>query len=495
MPNINPGSTTHVSDSGTVHGGAGRYFGNGNSNQGIYRTNGYQDTGTSINLLGTLTHVEVPFIKVEIGEYTFGVYDKSTGSASDAQGAYTVTKVKFPNYIKGLTVTKINGQVNRYTLSIAYPITTNSDPNFFEKVFSSVSDSRKIVFSYGDMAMPAYIYRDEEALITNVTSVFNAKSPVISYTVEAISSSTLLYAGTYSFPARTAKPSTVIYELLRDTKYKISEIFYGMRDINQVLNYGLIAQDDRVVNIEMKTNISIFDYLVYLVSCMTPLSDSLSGLNKSGVYVINVIDDISGTFQGPYFTVKKLTSGILRSGALETYVIDMGFPSQNIVTDFSINNNETYSIYYKYTNNITQSEYRYRINDQGILEPIYAPLLSSGNAEYKTTEADRSWWTAVTEYPITAQLTLKGLIRPALLMSYVKLNMYYFGKKHISSGLYVISKQVDTIDESGFRTTLDLVRVAGDDDYQNISYSYDKAIAKTEANTPQKRQMVKTGIG
>ena len=73
-------------------------------------------------------------------------------------------------------------------------------------------------------------------------------------------------------------------------------------------------------------------------------------------------------------------------------------------------------------------------------------------------------------------------------MSYVKLNMYYFGKKHISSGLYVISKQVDTIDESGFRTTLSLVRVAGDDDDTNVSYSYDVAQAQT------RYQFIKTGV-
>ena len=461
----------YTSSSGSTHNSHGGTFGSANQT-GTQTVSSTFFNGTSINLLGSLTHVEVPFIKVSIGDYTFGVYDKTTSNASDVQGAYKATKIKFPNYVKGLTITKINGQVNKYNLNISFPITTNTDPNFFEKVFSSVSSSRKIVFSYGDMALPSYVYRDEEAIITNVTSVFNAKSPVINYTVEAISSATLLYAGTYTFQARRAKPSTVIEELLRDNKYKLTELFYGMRDLNKVFDNNLIARDDKVVNIELKTNISIFDYLVYLVSCMTPVSDE-GGFGKSGLYVINVIDDMTGVYQGPYFTVKKMTTSSLRQSALETYTIDVGFPSQNIVTDFSVDNNETYSIYYDYTNSITQEEYRYRINDNGKLEPVYAPLLSSGNAEYKTTEADRSWWTAVTEYPITAQITLKGLIRPALLMSYVKLNMYYFGKKHISSGLYVISKQVDTIDESGFRTTLSLVRVAGDDEEENISYTYD----------------------
>ena len=79
-------------------------------------------------------------------------------------------------------------------------------------------------------------------------------------------------------------------------------------------------------------------------------------------------------------------------------------------------------------------------------------------------------------------------------MSYVKLNMFYFGKKHISSGLYVISKQVDTIDESGFKTTLSLIRVAGDDD-ENIDYTYDASNNMyAQDNQGNKYNFVITGI-
>lgn len=432
-----------------------------------------EEYNTSLNLLGSLTRVEVPFIKVTFGDinngYTFGVYDKVNGTVEEASRAYAATKVKFPNYIKSLQVTKINGQVNQYQLDLSYAITDNSDPNFFEKVFSSVSETRKITFSYGDLSMPTFIYRDEEAIITSVTSLFSAKSPVITYTVNAISSATLLTAGNISRPAREAKPSTVIYELLNNKSTGLQEIFYGMKDIGLVKLDSLIAQDDKKVRIEAKQNISVLEYLTYLVSCMTPVSDNQSSLSKSGVYVLNVIDDVSGRYQGPYFTVKKLSSNITESNALETYTIDMGFPSQNIVLDFNVVNNEAYSIFYKYSNKAQSEQYTWRINDEGKMEPVYAPNLSSGNVIYKTTEADRTWWTSVTEYPISANITLKGLLRPALLMSYLRLNMYYFGKKHISSGLYVISKQVDTINETGFKTTLSLVRVGADNNPDEIS--------------------------
>ena len=46
-------------------------------------------------------------------------------------------------------------------------------------------------------------------------------------------------------------------------------------------------------------------------------------------------------------------------------------------------------------------------------------------------------------------------------MEYVRLNVIFHGRKHISSGLYIITKQVDQIDMSGYRTTLSLTRIGG----------------------------------
>jgi hypothetical protein len=48
-------------------------------------------------------------------------------------------------------------------------------------------------------------------------------------------------------------------------------------------------------------------------------------------------------------------------------------------------------------------------------------------------------------------------------MTYVKLNVWFHGgQKHVSSGLYIITKQEDSIDASGYRTTLTLLRVGED---------------------------------
>lgn len=419
------------------------------------------------NLLTTTSRVETAFIKVQIGDYCFGVYDKQIGTETLYQETIRVQKIKYPNYIQSLNITKINGQVNQYTLKLSYPITEKDDPNFFEKVFSSVSESRSIIFSYGDLNIPTYCYRNEKAMITKITSSFNPNSSVIDYTVKATSSGSLAVAGTYSFPKQNTKPSDVIKKLLFNKAYGLQEIFTGMKNRTYV-EANLIPSDDKKVEIQMKTNISILDYISYLVSCMTPLNSSSSNLIKGSVYVLTIVDDTSGNenLQGTYFKIVRSDNKIAESDA---YVIDFGYPSSNIVTDFKVENDETYSIYYEYQEQLNDSSYAQRIDDAGNVYDVYAPIISSGTDQYKTTEQERAWWTKATSYPIKASITLKGLLRPAILMTHVRLNVLFYGKKHINSGLYIITKQEDQVNASGFRTTLNLVRVGEDEDFDFVA--------------------------
>ena len=46
-------------------------------------------------------------------------------------------------------------------------------------------------------------------------------------------------------------------------------------------------------------------------------------------------------------------------------------------------------------------------------------------------------------------------------MTHVRLNVYFFGRKHISSGLYIVTKQIDKVDANGYKTTLSLTRISG----------------------------------
>ena len=424
----------------------------------------------NLSLLSSLNRVETPFISCKIGDFIFGVYSKNDIDKS-ANAKYDKSRIsRYPNYLKSLDIKKINGTVNRYTLQFSYPITEKDDPNFFDKVFSSVSKTRKIVFSYGDLSTPTFIYRDEEATMFDIRTVLTPSSAVINYTVEAISSAILGSVGAFNFPKRFEQPSVVIEELLTTEYFGLTQIFTGMKDLPLVRAKGLIPHDDAKVELEMQTNISVLDYLIYLVNCMRPNDTSASENKLSGVYVLNIIDqatqfytDESGNkliFDGPYF---KVTRNDVKANNDLAYTIDVGFPSQNLITGFSIENNENYSILYDYQNEINNSDFVNRLDKNGNPVPIYAPVISSKNAMHKTTEYDKIWWTKMTEYPIKLSITLKGLLRPAILMSYVRLNTYFWGNKYAAgSGLFIITSQHDQINEQGYRTTLTMTRVGKD---------------------------------
>ncbi len=412
----------------------------------------------SISLVSTQTRVESPFVIVKIGKYTFGHCDRTV----EKQKLGTLLKVVYPNYMESINITKINGAVNTYSIGMVFGITETDDPNLLERVFSSVSKSREITISYGDWNLPSFIYKEESAIITKVTSNVDFQNSRIKYTLTCTSKALSLKAGTFSFPARTAKPSDVVFELLTNKGYGLHNIFPGMTNELKVRSSGIIITDDKSVKLEAKKNITVLDYIGYLVSCMVSINDK-GGAIKDANYYWAVYDDLNNDFGGSYFRIVKVSAGSKYSTAYNTYEVDIGYPSGNYVTNFTVNQDQAWSILYNYSQDIQLPQHSYSIDKNGNIVDTFAPSLTSSSKYLKTTEADRSWWSQMTQFPITAKLTIKGLLRPSILMSYVKVNTYFYGHKHVSSGLYVITKQEDQINNSGYTTTLSLTRLSGDE--------------------------------
>lgn len=415
------------------------------------------------NLLSTQSRVEVPFIIVTIADISFGIYEKETKNMIYASSEYQKIKATYPNFMQSLTVEKVNGTVNTYTLTMIYAITAQDDPNLLEKVFSKAkAGNRKITLSYGDLATPTYIYKNEEAIITTVKSRVDIRNSTITYTLNCTSTSLTLAAGNFSFDAFNGKPSDKIKEILYSPTYGLLDIFYGMRDKELVLLNGLISSDDKTVRVEAQRYVSIFEYLNYLVSCMISVSSSEDSIIKNGRYVLSVVDQTNNIFDGPYFKVTKVSDDTNELNSPDLYSIDVGYPGENIVTDFSVDDNETYSILYDYSGQVEQSNFIYRIDNEGNLVSYYSPTISNSNQLMKTTSADKTWWTQVTQYPITTTVTIKGLLKPIILMTVIKLNVLFYGRKHLSTGYYIVTKQIDTINSSGYRTQLKLTRIKGE---------------------------------
>lgn len=413
----------------------------------------------TIKLNSVPTLVESPFIIVTIGKYTLGSYtgNKTTTSLG------MLAQVNFPNFVNSLNITKVNGTVNTYTIGIVYQIAPGDDPNLIDKIFSSVSATRRLSLSYGDWRNPASIYKEETALITNVTSSLDMSASKITYTVQCVSDALSLASAVYDFPAREAKPSDIIKEMLKDVGYGLLTVFKGMVDFQRVITNGLIASNDKKVKIEARQNMNIIEYLNFLVGAMTSVdSESKDTIIQSGNYYLAIHDDITNALGGTYFEVKEVKAGTKVSN-YDVYEVDVGYPGDNFVTQFNLTNNQQYTILYDYAGKIEQTKYIYSIDNNGQLTTQYAPSIARSKSLQKVTEQNKNWWTKVTQFPIQATLTIKGLTRPSILMSQVRINTVMYGQKHISSGLYIITKQQDKLDSNGYTTTLTLLRIGGDE--------------------------------
>lgn len=404
------------------------------------------------NLVSIPTLVQSPFIIANIGGVTFGTFS----------GNYR-TNATYPNYMESMSVTKVNGTVNTYTLNFHYQVATGQDPNLLDKIFSRATKDRRIILQYGDWMAPNYIYKEERCIITNVTTRLNMSSSSLDYTLQCTSDAIGLNSTQFNFPARNAKPSDVILQLLSNSKYGLKDVFTGMRNKNVVLSKNLIASNDKKVQLLPQNNTTILNYLNYLVGCMvdnkTPEENKLS----TSKYFLTINDDYNNDLGGTYFKVSEVSANAAVYNATDTYELDINYPGDNFVTEFSLNNDQSWAILYEYAGDVKQEEYTYNIRDDGTIETLSSPSLLTSSLTNAKSAYKTQWWSYMTEFPITATLTLKGLTRPSMLMTYVKLNVWFAGgQKHISSGTYIITKQTDSITSAGYTTTLTLLRVGGD---------------------------------
>lgn len=386
--------------------------------------------------------IETPYVSVTFGGYTFGL--KNTINP--------VTLTRDIDYITNLTIKKqASGQVNMYTLTLVYVIKPGDDPNKIDKILG-IDQTRKIVFSYGDLSQPTLTYRNEEAIITNVKPSIDVLNAKITYTITATSTVTLNYAIKRNYDSVVAQPSSQIFDLLyTDTSNGLLELFPGMADRASVEAKRLIARTDKVVQIEAQQNVSPLERLKSLVSQMQSSNNSFYGL------VIHDYSDEAKTLDGQWFEV------IDSSLRPEKYSldVDIGYPSNTKVFDFQVNNDTSFALITKYSSNLESSRI-INVNDTGNFEYSSDPSFVVRNGQ--PNEILKSWWKTMTSYPVSASLRIRGLIVPAILAETIRVNVIFFGRKYNYSGKYMVTGQTDVISTAGYRTTLDLLRIEGDEE-------------------------------
>lgn len=390
-------------------------------------------------LLSTKSLVESPMILLKIGGYIIGGY----GNIGD----------KYPNYIQSLQVEKISGKINKYTITLLYQVRFGEDPNLIDKLLSLSGYTNKITIIYGDSCNPSNIYRDEEGVIVDVSFNENVPSKQIKYTITAVSSiiSATNILGTY--PEITDKPSNAIKQLFYSGN-KNSELLLkslpGMRNKTLVYSKELIPNNDSVITTQKMKNVSPWTMLNYYVSGMYNKDTNTS-------YFLTVHDDVNNEFGGPYIKINQINPQSSNDVDENYFTVNIGYPDENFVMNFSINNNVYFPLVYKYNNQIP--EWYYDINNSGDVISRTSNSLLLNNDLNRPNVIQSTWWNKVTEYPIEATLTLRGLSKPVMIGSYIKINTLFYGNKDLSSGIYMINGQTDSVSGSGCRTTLSLLRV------------------------------------
>jgi hypothetical protein len=233
-----------------------------------------------------------------------------------------------------------------------------------------------------------------------------------------------------------------------------------MKNKTIVSSKGLIANTDKSVKINAIESITPFEYLTKLVSVMQPVNDK-----SNSSYFLNIKD--SGG-DGAYFQVKEVKTKSVIPGSVFMYEVDINYPDDNsLAYDFSVNEDFAWPLAYKYSGGF--NTYNYNIDNSGnTISSKSTSNLKNITSTTGVSAMDKNWWKNVTEFPIKATLEIKGLSTYVLLLNYIKINVYYFGKKRSSSGVYIVTGQEDSLSGNGFRTKLDLLRVAGDGQYINV---------------------------
>jgi flagellin-like hook-associated protein FlgL len=169
------------------------------------------------------------------------------------------------------------------------------------------------------------------------------------------------------------RPSEEIKQIFKNTKYGLQNLFSGMNSSNLD---SLIASDDKEVKLAAKRNISIIDYITYLVSCMIPASYSTPQHTSSDIYILTIHDDTTYddtsnpelNITGPYFKVERVSYKTNKSDAFQ---IDIGFGNTGtIVTDFRVMDDESPALLYEYNEKLETSKYVQRIDNQGQIQNV-----------------------------------------------------------------------------------------------------------------------------
>lgn len=410
-----------------------------------------------MELLTSGHRIESPFLIVDINGTKLGAFSKGQRKLLSSGYGDLFDKTIFPNFVQGATIKKnANGMVNQYTLYLTYQISQYDDPNFIEKLFSGVSKGRRVKVNYGDFMNPAHAFREEECMISDIQRQISPKENRIDYVLSAVSATALTAGKTWNFAARKARPSTVLREVIYNKEYGLLDVLPGMRNADKVNQKGLLSANDIEVEIRPKQNISVIDYIKYLVGCM---KDSPEFIQPT-IYVLCFDGDVFGQMGGAYVKLVRIDE----PESPDEWTVDVGYPGTTDVFDFKLTETNMYSILYNYSEPLEQNGINTTVrelNEKGQVVNLFRQPLAVDPFLQRTTDVDANWWAQMVNYPISGMLTVRGLIRPSILTSAVNINHWFYGQRYSTSGRYRIMSDTVRLSATGYFEDLGVLRIGG----------------------------------
>jgi hypothetical protein len=110
-------------------------------------------------------------------------------------------------------------------------------------------------------------------------------------------------------------------------------------------------------------------------------------MHDDTTYDQNIVQGLN--ISGSYFKVERISYKTNQSDAFQ---IDIGFGNTGtIVTDFSVTDDENYSLLYEYNSQLETDPYVTRIDNNGQTYSVFAPTVTSKNDRFITRPEDITW--------------------------------------------------------------------------------------------------------
>lgn len=453
----------------------------------------------SSEILPGSAKVYIPFISIKIGGKN-GI--SLTQNLSDNR----------PDYFTELSHKRYVSQANTARINLAYCPKPGESPMLLE---SAISQSNgQCLYQYG---VPGYRSKYYRGMITNYTVSFN--DGYLSYSLELVSRSVLynyqlIKTSVYDIPAADAASLRTYWKNIWDhTGYRIvnanqwneswikqDEILgrklYSPEQLNQVSfnQSDVIWTMQRIVKdfipgYTFSTDVAdnAFTYPTAGISIINKnaieglkeIANSLIDSKDSNVYHYKIIVDDS-SIDGDNGTIKLVRFGGLNSktegntvfrfewGTKNTNVLSFDPKYQGNVAIFrtpDLNDNQYFKSYNLISSIESGADALTLTKSFVTTTPAFNNKWSDSwnNVEFdKTLLKNINWFTEHANYPYTAKLSVLGLSDTEfeLCKTIVNVVPYINGQVHHTGGLYMVTGIEDIIDSSGFKTNLDLVKLA-----------------------------------